>query len=464
MTNKDFEDDIEVIEEQVVSGAIELVTKESEHTTYCYFVHPDPQHKIDKIESEFVANNLEQTKDGSIRLLLAKIDTNTQNTEIYPVILNYDSPNFLNPKYGKITTLAFHGYSLEFGRSANNMDILFGLPRNIDSVFQKTLLHGLGFRQAYNYIPNIINSQQLDIDTLFFSKTDLTHILQNESKIVISQKDLIALRQGLNRIGYEKGHEKSDESNVFVYNTVFNKYQPKTFPAMKIKRKLSVVFRQLQNVDINPTSLSSGDKEQLAHSKAEIDLNYFKSLCIDFKKLLEKRGNEEKYQKFFNNNPLILTVITGLPYYRFKEKAYMGGKTISNQHGEVTDFLLKHSIIANTAIVEIKTPYAHLLNRSEYRDGVFAVSTDVSGAINQVLTQRSSFMRSAADLMAEDNFHVYNPQGFIILGHLDELDTNAKKRSFELFRTSQKDVKIVTYDECLALLEMFVKNLSDDNK
>lgn len=462
MEYKNVEDEIETTNEYGTSGTIEI--EQRGNNISCYFLHPDPQHKINDIDSEFVANNLKPTNDKSIRLLIAETNTDTQITHTYPVILNYDSPNFLHPKYDSITTIVFKGYTLELGKSANNdADILFGLPRSIDNVFQKTLLHGLGFRQAYNFIPNIINAQNLGIQTVIFSKTDQTYILHKESKLIVSQRDLITLRQGINRISGEKGREKSDESYTFVYNAIFHKYQPETFPLRKTKRKLSVVFRQIQDADIDPVTLSQEEKKRLISSKNQIDLNYFKSAYIDFENLLKKKAKEETYQKFFTDNPLVLTVITGLPYSVFQEKAYIGGKDVSNKHGEITDFLLKHAIVPNTAIVEIKTPSTPLLNPKEYRAGVFPASKDLTGAIVQILTQRSIFAQSASIIQGRENINIYNPQGVLILGQLTELDTEEKIRSFELFRTSQKDVKIVTYDECLVLLKMVIDTLSDKN-
>ena len=62
----------------------------------------------------------------------------------------------------------------------------------------------------------------------------------------------------------------------------------------------------------------------------------------------------------------------------------------------------------------------------------------------------------------------------IIAGTLNSLenteDARCKKRSFELFRNSQKNIKIITYDECLHILNVFlelitknIKNTDSDN-
>ena len=44
----------------------------------------------------------------------------------------------------------------------------------------------------------------------------------------------------------------------------------------------------------------------------------------------------------------------------------------------------------------------------------------------------------------------------VIIGNLFSLEEKEMKRSFELFRNNQKNLRIVTYDECLEQLKSFV--------
>ncbi len=89
----------------------------------------------------------------------------------------------------------------------------------------------------------------------------------------------------------------------------------------------------------------------------------------------------------------------------------------------------------------------------------------MSGAISQLLTQKYQLETDIASLMknAEDrNVEAYNVQGLIIIGRLSDLDENNMKRSFELYRNNLKNLRIVTYDECLEQLKYFVDLLDKD--
>ncbi len=440
-----------------------ITIEKTEPITYCFFNHRDPLNKLSDILNERNLENIQKMPDNSIRVLVAKIYNSDEIVEIFPIILNYQSPNFLKPKYENINTIVFDGYNIEIDKTMEDREILSGLPSCIESIFQKTLLSGLGFRQAYSFIPRIIESQSTTVDTIVISKNDKTELNQADKRVVLNQRDLSNIRKGLNHINYETGRTKAEESNVLVYNSIFHKTQPERFPEAHKKRKVSVVYRELRNTDIETVRLSAEDKNNLTKSKNNIDLSYFSVLHADLKKLIDNNSNEDKFQKFFHANPLLLTLLTGMPYTLMGEKMYVGGKGIDNKGGEEPDFLLKHLIMGNTAIVEIKTPNSTLINARMYRNNVVAAHYDLTGAITQVLSQKHTFMQYENGLHKPGmpDFCAYNPQCIVIIGKLASLDTSEKQRSFELFRTSQKDVKIITYDECLYLLEEFVKALSE---
>jgi len=144
----------------------------------------------------------------------------------------------------------------------------------------------------------------------------------------------------------------------------------------------------------------------------------------------------------------------------------VGGKSFDNKNGQYPDFLQKHKITNNTFIVEIKTPQTLLIEKKPYREtGVYSASKDLSGAISQLLTQKYQLETDIASLMknAEDrNVEAYNVQGLIIIGRLSDLDEKNMKRSFELYRNNLKNLRIVTYDECLEQLKYFVDLLDKD--
>ncbi len=205
------------------------------------------------------------------------------------------------------------------------------------------------------------------------------------------------------------------------------------------------------------------NKSCLSELKDITDLRYLKILASDFEKLLSKKHQESVFQKFFEENSLLLTFFTGSPFVQFKDQAYVGGKSFDNCNGQYPDFLRKHIITNNTFLVEIKTPATLLLENNPYRLGIYPPSKDLSGAVSQFLTQKyqletnmSSSIHNAEDREVE----AYNVQGLVIIGCLSSLDNKQKKRSFELYRNNQKSLRIVAYDECLELLKYFVDSLS----
>ena len=59
-------------------------------------------------------------------------------------------------------------------------------------------------------------------------------------------------------------------------------------------------------------------------------------------------------------------------------------------------FLVKNGISNNAALFEIKTPGSPLLNKTPYRGQLYTPSSDLSGAINQMLDQKSEFQKDIA--------------------------------------------------------------------
>ena len=91
----------------------------------------------------------------------------------------------------------------------------------------------------------------------------------------------------------------------------------------------------------------------------------------------------------FQENPFILNLLFGYPIIKIQDQASVGGRKLSGKGDKVTDFLSKNVKTNNTAIVEIKKPHAKLLNATEYREGVFSPSSELSGSLNQTLDQRN---------------------------------------------------------------------------
>ncbi len=170
--------------------------------------------------------------------------------------------------------------------------------------------------------------------------------------------------------------------------------------------------------------------------------------------------DEEFWQKTFKENSWVLSQIFATPLLLFDEKAYIGGKGLGNKGGKVVDFIFMNDTTKDVALIEIKTPKNKILS-SEYRNGAYAIHSELSGAVVQVLAYKEQLQREYASLLlnSNDEFRVFNPSCVIIAGITP--DTNDKMlQSFELYRKELKNVLIITFDELFRRIKMLLELLS----
>jgi len=182
----------------------------------------------------------------------------------------------------------------------------------------------------------------------------------------------------------------------------------------------------------------------------------------NLKKLLEiwesnKENNDEEFwQDLFKSNYWCISQLFFTPVILFKEKAYIGGKSIDNTGGKIVDFLYQNKITHNISLIEIKTPETKLLGR-EYRNEIYPISSELSGAINQLLSYKDEIQKNCFSVLRDEASQLINPKCILIIGKLSDLNMNEKgKNSFEIFRRELKDIEIVTYDELFGKIELFL--------
>jgi hypothetical protein len=240
------------------------------------------------------------------------------------------------------------------------------------------------------------------------------------------------------------------------------------FPEKKRAGQRDIVYRIVKDIDFSK-SMSKSNKKAILGIKDDLDLSYFTALKAEFDKKIEEKHKEKIYQEFFEKNPLLLTMFVGSPYIQLNNKAYVGGKSFDNAGGQYPDFLYKHKLTNNTFIIEIKCPDTPLLEKKYYRKtGVYLPSKELCGSVSQLITQKYQLETNIASLIknAEDrNTEAYDVQGLVIIGLLENLggdNIKARKRSFELFRNNQKNLRIMTYDECQEQLNCFLAQVKQN--
>lgn len=204
------------------------------------------------------------------------------------------------------------------------------------------------------------------------------------------------------------------------------------------------------------------DMTNLQELSTGINLQQLKFAAKDIEANMDNSQEEFWQAQVFSKYQWIISQLFSSPCILFGEKAYVGGKTIDNQGGNVVDFIYQNKLTKNVSLVEIKTPCTPILGKP-YRQQVRSLSRDMSGAVNQVLNYRQSLEREYAALVsqAQTEFSAFSPKCVVIIGRTTEfmkngIRDNAAFSTFENYRNSLNGITIVTYDEILEKIKSWI--------
>jgi hypothetical protein len=165
-------------------------------------------------------------------------------------------------------------------------------------------------------------------------------------------------------------------------------------------------------------------------------------------------GSEEFWQIQFQGHSLALSQLFSVPVTLIEGKAYVGGQGIDRRDARFVDFLFSGGSSSEAILVEIKTPVTPLMLKTRYRSNVHVPSSDLSGSVVQISDYRATLTRELGTLVqGQHDLSAFHPKCVVIVGNSAELDTDQKRRSFELFRSGLSNVEIVTFDEVFRKLE-----------
>ncbi len=176
----------------------------------------------------------------------------------------------------------------------------------------------------------------------------------------------------------------------------------------------------------------------------------------------QENDNEEFWQKVLTKNSFIFAQLFSFPVILLQDKAYVGGKGISNRGGNIIDLLFANNLTMNVALVEIKTPVTKLLG-SKYRDDIYNISNELSGSVIQANNYKNSLLQNYSTLLKEDRFEAFDPKSIVVIGNVgNELAEQRQRKSFELFRMGLNNVQVISYDELFGKVK-FLVNLLEGN-
>lgn len=185
--------------------------------------------------------------------------------------------------------------------------------------------------------------------------------------------------------------------------------------------------------------------ENFIQTKDKINVAYLDDVINKYKSLLKvNNDNEKDWQIFFEKHGWILANLFPFHVVLRDREAYVGGKTIENKEGRVVDFLFQNGFRDNYALLEIKTHKKTIIKNRPYRNpDVYSIHEDMSGAISQCLDQKNTFMTDMGQM-----YKILDPKVVLVIGMKSKLN-ESQKNCFELVRSNQKNVEIVTFDELL---------------
>ncbi|MFD2937816.1 Shedu immune nuclease family protein [Spirosoma flavum] len=361
-------------------------------------------------------------------------------------------------------------------------DLLSNIKRKIYSRFVnesnqgKSIYTGIHFDRLFkdtaflhDYHGKILSHSDIN-EVLRDIKRFYSKVSDTEITVISADKEKITLEEALaiNRFTREKNKENTEENS---FSDTFWFEADELNKLLKESPNLSV---DLLRTLLEWISKNENNK-QIVNKLESININDINKLNLiigisSLRNILEiwectsEEDKEEYWQNILQDNSIILSQLFSYPVVLTKGKAYVGGKGIFNTNGNIVDFLLSNKLTRNSVLVEIKTPLTKLIS-TKYREGIFNISQELTGAIIQASMYKDSLLKEFKILNYNTNvdFEVFNPACLVIAGNFQKENMNNEQRhSFEIFRSGLKDVQVITYDELFEKVRILL-NLLEGN-
>lgn len=394
--------------------------------------------------------------------------------DIYPIHTQVGQSSYLEPKYSKIETITLEGFG--FGTPSTDEDVVEALE-GLPSAFVKDYDFGLGLQKDYRFIVHAVEEVS-GIKNLVISNSQKTSF--KDTIFTINHKDFDEVRKKINAIANRAQIAARKVKTVTAHNVLSCFLNDPSYPQQTLQSQNNALQRMIAEdsdselsasdqeiviklISNNAASLAATKPEALEKIRNDLEIGALTQLISRYTGMMEKKLAESYWQKLFNENPFILSLAFSYPVIKINDQAHVGGRKISGAGDKISDFLVKHGFSNNAALFEIKTPTTKLLNKTAYRDGVFAPSTDLAGAMNQLLDQKNKFQQEIATLKHNSKIHdleSYAVHGVLVIGQTPQ--GTDEQKSFELFRGNSKDILIITFDELLEKLKQLHAFLSSN--
>ncbi len=375
---------------------------------------------------------------------------------------------FLTGKYAPLESISFElapPYDIPQDRDA----ALEFLDQKLPPMFIRDPSYGLGVTSLIAPLINAI----CEIDGVTHLALGSGETRLDSNTLHLSFDDYDAMRLHFGRIARKYQTESRIERSIAANDILLHHLDPARFPLRGRPYKAGSIHDLLGGPKLAGTVLKGKDRVGVARAAAsnartlaekeplefaalqrDIELVSLEALIASFQRLMDENASEKRFQRLFELNPFILSMVFGYPAVLVASGTPVGGVRFGGNGQKFADFLMKNDRTMNAALVEIKTPGAELIG-GLYRKEVWPPHPSLTGAITQVLDQRAKFIRTLPILKDNSGYYAIEAHAIdcVVVAGVTPNDRD-KRAGFELFRTQIKDVRIITFDELLGKLEI----------
>ncbi|MGS5087115.1 Shedu immune nuclease family protein [Hydrogenophaga sp. A37] len=394
-----------------------------------------------------------------------------------PIHANPHQVQYLNQKNGKFGIVIYEdGHENAFPNEAKEAapSIAVRLPYGLFD----PLGEGLGLPKDLDTVWQTLSRVQ-GTEILVVSRKQATAL--TEGVICIREDELDKLRRKLNRVKKAGRKLVRQTRQSVVHDDVLTKLDPEKFrraiqvnqPLLEVRRETVVEAKRrvqgdgwgtetVREIAQRLPNLAKQAPRDLMMLHAEIERATLATVIEKYDELLGKTTKERHWQSFFEQNKLVLSMVFARPVELLHTQFHAKPSTITGAGAQIGDFLFGELGQA-LAIVEIKRPGTELVHVKAYRGKeVFGPSAELSGAMTQVLYQQSELRQRWTQHTSDtEGLRSWKPDVIKCVVIAGSTPTEpVKRRSFEVFRNSCKDVEVVTFDELLNKLKLLHKYLT----
>jgi hypothetical protein len=400
------------------------------------------------------------TDDGDPRWAeIARFDASSSTIHTYPI---RTGPSFrlLHPKYDPLCEIAFEDFPIELPAAPGDVERCL---RCLPPAFYTEPSFGLGVKARFRALVGVL--RQNVFKRLVISRRQSTAL--DGDTLIVAEGDFRSIANELGTIADRFSRQSLKERSRHAHNELLWKLLPERFPRKEPphrKKALATFIDEarragdslsatdggalLEHVAKDAPRIARNNPRQLYKLQRDFELAGLDELISRFEGDLTKTLSESHWQQLLRGNPFILSMLFGNPIVVVTDQAHVGGTTLDGSGETIVDFLVANSCTRSLALMEIKRPDTPLTG-GKFREGRFKPSPDINGTVIQIIDQRYELL---VNYNARTRQHgtAHAVDCVVVAGRTPP--TNDALASFEMYRSSLRDVRILTFDEVLMKL------------